>query len=1060
MNKLLKDVLIATAVGLAPLSTLAQEVPNWENPEVIRVNTLPTHSTFTHYKGTNFDKKQKDLSHYQSLNGSWKFNWSQKPADRPADFHQTSFDVSGWKDIDVPSDWQRRGYGTPIYTNIIYPHPKNAPYIPHEYNPVGSYKRTFKVDKAWEGKNVFLHFAGVNSAFYVWVNGKQVGYAQGSKTGIEFDVTEYVKTGANDIAVEVYRWCDGSYLEDQDFWRLSGIERDVFLFATEKTFVRDIKLNPSLDTENYTDGLLSYSIDIQNSSAKKQKGLELQLALKDASGKTVYTTSEAVNIGKSTESVVAKHNIAVGKVDVWSAETPHLYQLDIVLKNKSGDVVDASYQKIGFRTTAVKNGQFLVNGKPVLLKGVNRHEHDPVNGHVVSRELMLQDIIDLKKYNINAVRTSHYPNDPYFYELCDQYGIYVCNEANIESHGYGYKADETLANNPMYKEQHVDRVQRMVKRDFNHPSVVYWSLGNEAGNGSNFKAAYDWAHEFDSTRVVHYERSDYKKSEPRTTDIISWMYMSMDQITKKYLNKNNQLPLEEQRPFIWCEYSHAMGNSNGNFKEYWDWVREERTIQGGFIWDWQDQGLEEKTADGEIYYAYGGDYEPDSIHNDENFCANGIIGSDRAPHPAIQEIKHIYQNQHFIHKGNQKFQLYNENFFKDLKNTKVKWELYENGVLADNGIIMNLNVKAQETVDFNLDFTNKMTADKEYFVNLYILNDGYESLLEKEYVLSSNQFLVQSANTVASVSPVVSSKLKLQEEKEEVIVEGESFKVVFDQNEIGLASYVVNGEELLKERPKLNFWRAMTDNDFGAWKAKNAKDQYYFEWRDHAKNGKVIDRKVEKEEGQYRITYTVALEAINAQNTVTYVVQSNGNIQIESELKAENPEALKFIPRYGMTFAIDKKYDTVNYYGRGPEENYIDRNNGSFVGLYTTKVADLYVPYIRPQENGHRTDVRFVKWMDVNGSGLEVDAAKTVEFNALFNPVADFDPGNEKAQRHTTDIKPRDFIYICIDDKQAGVGGENSWSKRGLAMSKYQLDPSKCKFTFTLKALNEAKDMK
>ncbi|MBD0402029.1 glycoside hydrolase family 2 TIM barrel-domain containing protein [Flammeovirga sp. EKP202] len=1056
MNKPLTNALIV-AMSLVSMTTFAQEIPHWENPDVIRVNTLPTHSTFTHYESTDFRKEQQDLKNYQLLNGQWKFNWAEKPEDRPKDFYQLAYDVSEWKEIDVPSDWQRRGYGTPIYTNIIYPHPKNAPYIPHEYNPVGSYKRDFMLNDDWKGKNIFLHFAGVNSAFYVWVNGVQVGYAQGSKTGIEFDVTEYVKTGANDIAVEVYRWCDGSYLEDQDFWRLSGIERDVYLFATEKTFVRDIKLNPSLDKANYKDGLLSYSIDVQNTSNKKQKGMKLRVSVKDEKGVIVFTNTKEVELDKAESTTVADQNIQMGKVAKWSAETPHLYQLEVALLDKGGEVLDASYQKIGFRTTEIKNGQFLVNGQPVLLKGVNRHEHDPVHGHVVSRAMMLQDIIDLKKYNINAVRTSHYPNDPYFYELCDQYGIYVCNEANIESHGYGYKADETLANNPLYKEQHVDRVQRMVKRDFNHPSVVYWSLGNEAGNGSNFKAAYDWTHAYDTSRVVHYERSDYKKSEPRTTDIISWMYMSMEQVTNKYLKKNNQLPLDQQRPFIWCEYSHAMGNSNGNFKEYWDWVRKERTIQGGFIWDWQDQGLEEKTADGEIYYAYGGDYEPDSIHTDENFCANGIIGSDRTPHPAIQEIKHIYQNQHFIHVDGQNFQLYNENFFKGLEHTTVQWELYENGTLADHGIVKNLNVKAQEKVDFSVDFSYQMEADKEYFINLYVINDGYDNLLEKGHLLSSNQFLLQSANTVSASASKGKAKIQLKEVNDQLILEGNGFEVVFDLEEIGLASYKVNGEDLIKERPKLNFWRAMTDNDFGAWSAKNPKDQYYFEWRDQAKKGKVIDRKIEKEKGCYRIAYTIGLEAMNAKNTVIYKVQSNGDIQVESKLIADQPEALKFMPRYGVTFAIDKKYDTVNYYGRGPEENYIDRNNGSFVGLYTTKVADLYVPYTRPQENGHRTDVRFVKWMDAKENGLEINAAETVEFNALFNPISDFDPGNSKAQRHTFDIQPRDLIYICIDDQQAGVGGENSWSKRGLAMKKYQLDPSNCKFSFTLKALQEDK---
>ncbi|OHX64821.1 hypothetical protein NH26_23965 [Flammeovirga pacifica] len=1039
---------------LAGLASYGQTVENWENPSVIRVNTEPTHSTFTHYKNVNFSKSSQDLDNYKYLNGSWKFNWAEKPSDRPKDFYKSDFDANAWDTIEVPSDWQRKGYGKAIYTNIIYPHPMNAPYIPHEYNPVGSYKRSFDVGEAWMSQDVFLHFAGVNSAFYVWINGEQVGYAQGSKTGIEFDITSFIKQGENDLSVEVYRWCDGSYLEDQDFWRLSGIERDVFVYATSKSRISDIKITSGLEKSQYKDGLLSYTVDTKGISKKNKKKLQLDVVLKDAQGGMVYTKSTP--LAKLEGNTVEVKNHAIENVLTWSAETPHLYQLEVALKDKNGNVVDATYQKIGFKTTEVKNGQFLVNGQPVLLKGVNRHEHDPVNGHVVSKEMMLQDVIDLKKYNINAVRTSHYPNDPYFYELCDQYGIYVCDEANIESHGYGYKADETLANNPLYKEQHLDRVQRMVKRDFNHACVVYWSLGNEAGNGSNFKVAYDWVHSYDASKPVHYERSGYKKSEPVTSDIISWMYMSMEQVTKKLLNKNEGLPAEEQLPFIWCEYSHAMGNSNGNFKEYWDWVRANRSVQGGFIWDWQDQGLEEKTADGEIYYAYGGDYAPDTIHTDNNFCANGIIGSDRKPHPGVVEIKHVYQNQHFEMISPTKFSLYNENFFKDLSNTTVRCELLENGKVVVTKSLDQLNVLPQETKEFDVKLSYEMNPSKEYFINFYLIDNGYEQLLEKGHILSSNQFLIQTTQEQV-VTEIKKQGVKLTEVEEVITITGDNFKVIFDQNEIGLASYIVNGEEYLKERPKLNFWRAMTDNDFGAWHADNEKDQYYFEWRDQASKAKVTGRNVDQKDGVYTVTYEMELAALKAKNVITYTIQPNGAIDVNSEFVAEQPKQLKFMPRYGITLAIDKKYHTVNYYGRGPEENYIDRNNGSFVGLYTTDVADMYVPYIRPQENGHRTDVRNVKWLDKQGKGLEVTASTTLEFNALFNPISDFDPGNEKAQRHTSDVQPKDLVYICIDDQQAGIGGENSWSKRGLAKKQYQLDPSNCKLSFSINTVQGPK---
>ncbi|WP_281613045.1 glycoside hydrolase family 2 TIM barrel-domain containing protein [Flammeovirga sp. SubArs3] len=1052
MNKISK-ALASVCVCLSPLMASAQEVANWENPEVIRVNTEETHSTFTHYQTDNFSKDLKDLDNYKLLNGTWKFNWVPKPADRPADFYKVDYDVSSWNDIDVPSDWQMRGYGYPIYTNIIYPFKMDAPNIPHHNNPVGSYKRSFKVNADWMEQNVFLHFAGVNSAFYVWVNGEQVGYAQGSKTAIEFDISKYVKEGDNDIAVEVYRWCDGSYLEDQDFWRVSGIERDVYVYATPKTFVRDVKINAGLDKSNYENGLLSYRFDIENDIAKKVKGINVDVSVVDAKGQKVFTKSHQVDLDKSSNKFVELEGEDLGKVATWSAETPNLYELQVVMKDKKGNILDATKQHIGFRTTEVKDGQLLVNGQPILIKGVNRHEHDPENGHVVSRELMKQDIIDLKKYNINAVRTSHYPNDPYFYELCDEYGIYVCNEANIESHGYGYKKGETLAQNEMFKEQHLDRVQRMVKRDYNHPSVIYWSLGNEAGNGENFKNAYDWAHEFDTTRPVHYERSEFMKGDNlRTTDITSWMYALTGEVEHKYFKKESKLPIEEQRPFIWCEYSHAMGNSNGNFVDNWNWVRKHHNVQGGFIWDWQDQGLIGKTDDGTVYYKYGGDFEPDSIHTDKNFCANGVIGSDRAPHPAIQEIKHVYQNIHVSALENGKFEIYNEQFFNDLSKTTIKWELLENGKVVKSGQLKDVNVAPQSKVVKSVDFGYTQDASKEYFVNFYVLNNGLEELLDKDYILAADQILVQKAEAQSVAQE--DGKLKVKEDKKSgnIVISNEQYVISFDQKEIGLASVVFNGEELLKERPKMNFWRAMTDNDYGAWKAN--KDKFYFAYRDLASTGKITEVNKEKVGDAYQVTYIVAYESIKASNEVTYLIQPNGEIKIDSKLNVEDPKTLKFLPRYGITMAIDKQFDNVTYYGRGPEENYVDRNIGAFVGLYATTATDMYVPYIRPQENGYRTDVRFVKWTNKAGKGLEVVAADKISFSSLRNPQEDFDGGDWKKQTHTIDIQPKDLVYINLDYRQIGVAGDNSWSKKGgIAKPKYRIDPTKCELSFTLSAI-------
>ncbi|AZQ65114.1 DUF4981 domain-containing protein [Flammeovirga pectinis] len=1055
MNRIAK--LAGVLVALMPLASQAQDKQNWENPEVITVNTLPSKTTFTHFEDLNFNADLSKLDNYQLLNGTWKFNWVKKPADRPADFYKTDYNVADWKEIDVPSDWQMRGYGYPIYTNIIYPHKMDAPNIPHENNPVGSYKRTFDVAADWNDKNIFLHFAGVNSAFYVWVNGEQVGYAQGSKTAVEFDVSKYVKEGKNDIAVEVYRWCDGSYLEDQDFWRVSGIERDVVLYATPKTFVRNVEVQAVLEKTNYKGGTLTYKVDVKNTLAKKVKGYNVDVVLKDKAGKKVYAQNHALALDKNTTALLEATDIAFENVEAWTAETPNLYTLEIALKDKEGKVVDATYQKIGFRTSEIKNGQLLVNGQPILIKGVNRHEHSPINGHVVTKEEMLQDIIDLKKYNFNAVRTSHYPNDPYFYSLCDEYGIYVCDEANIESHGYGYKDGETLAQSEMYKEQHLDRVQRMVKRDMNHPSIIYWSMGNEAGNGQNFRNAYEWIHDYDATRPVHYERSEQMPGDKvRTTDIMSSMYKKTYDVKKKFLKIDAKLPLAEQRPFIWCEYSHAMGNSNGDFVDLWNWVREERNVQGGFIWDWMDQGLEQKTAEGEVYYAYGGDFEPEELHNDNNFCANGVIGSDRTPHPAIVEIKHVYQNIHFKQISKNEYEIFNENFFVSTGNVNFSWNLLENGKVVASGKLSDITIAPQEKLKKSIDFEYDLKQGTEYFVNILADTKEKTALLAANYTVASDQFLLQKGtNTVVAYE----GKLKAKTAKKTKVttITGEDYTFVFDQEGLGLASIKYKGEEMLKERPKLNFWRAMTDNDFGAWKAGKEKDDYYFAYRNVGENAKLIDVQTKKLNGQqFQLTYTYELADLNAKNVVTYVVSTDGAINVHSKLNAEDPKAIKFLPRYGITLAIDKEYNTVKYYGRGPEENYIDRNTGSFVAEYETTVEEMYVPYIRPQENGYRTDARFFQLTSAKGNGVKFVADDVVSFSTLRNSIADFNPADKKLQRHTIDIKPSDTIYIAVDYKQLGVGGDNSWSKNGLAEKQYRIDASKCEFGFTIQSVNSS----
>ncbi|RRQ47990.1 DUF4981 domain-containing protein [Maribacter algicola] len=1032
----------------------AQEIPDWENPEVNAINRLEARATFWHFNEAMLDQKITALENYIDLNGIWKFNWVTKPADRPREFYKQSYDVSNWNDIPVPSDWQMQGYGYPIYTNINYPFPKNAPFIPHDNNPVGSYKRKFNIDKTWEDHKVFIHFGGVNSAFYLWVNGQKVGYSEGSKTPAEFDISNYVKTGENDLAVEVYRWCDGSYLEDQDFWRLSGIERDVYIYATKKISFKDINSKASLHS-NYKDGKLEVLVEVSNHTEKSQNQT-IDIKLLDG--------NEIIFEGSKKIKIEGKRNLATTfvkdflKVQSWSAEIPKLYDLQLVLTGNNGKQLDATKIKIGFRSTEIKNGQLLVNGKPILLKGVNRHEHDPLNGHVISKESMLADIMDFKKYNINAVRTAHYPNHPLWYQLCDQYGIYVVDEANIESHGYGFENGVTLAQDDMFAAMHMDRVQRMVKRDVNHPSIIYWSLGNEGGNGPNFLQAYEWIKNFDPTRPVHYEpsgRPDPEAYQPRNTDIIGWMYEQIPVIENDFLKLDAELPSAQKRPFIWCEYSHAMGNSNGNFADNWEWIRSTPQAQGGFIWDWMDQGLQKISEDGLPYYAYGGDFEPEGVYNDNHYCANGIIGSDREPHPAVWEIKKAYQPVRFGQKSTTEYQVFNENFFVTTSNYTFDWVLLEDGLVVKKEQLSLDVLEPQDTTILNIDFNYEFDRTKEYFINFHVRTSTDQSLLEKDFIVAQDQFLVQKAKN----RPVISTKKKQHVKKlknEEYIVSGEGYEYRFSQEGYGLKSILWRNQELLAEPLEMSFWRAPTDNDLGAWNVLvNPKDSIYYNWRNAGRIYELKDMKVEKGSNkmngkQVAFTYFFLHPTINTKNKISYTVQNNGTLVIESELLPGDDSSLTNMPRYGIRFAIPGDYENVSYYGRGPHENYSDRNTAAHLGMYTSKVKEFYVPYIRPQENGYRTDVRFLSFTNAGNSGLRIEAEDVLSFSSHHNPLEDFDYGNTKGQQHTIDIVPKDKVWLHVDYKQVGVGGDDSWSKNALAKDKYQINPSLTKMSFSM----------
>ncbi len=996
------------------VAAFAQQ-PEWQDLSIISQGTEKPHATFIPYSNEAETLAGAPSPHVQSLNGNWKFHWSKNPASRPIDFYKDNYSVKEWKEISVPGDWQMYGYDYPQYSNIEYPFPKNPPFIPADFNPVGSYKTNFTINKSDLEGEVLLHFGGVNSAFYCWLNGQKVGYSEGSKTPAEFNISSFLIEGKNTLAVEVYRWSDGSYLEDQDFWRLSGIERDVYLVTTPKIRIRDFFATPQLEN-NYQDGKLVVDVAIENKSGQNNGKQTVEVALFDAEGKEIERVNKQVNVTKEGKALL---ELQVSNVKLWSAEKPYLYQLVINLKDTKGNVLQSTGSNVGFREVKIADGQLLVNGQPVLLKGVNRHEHDERHGHVISKESMLKDIELFKQNNINSVRTSHYPNDPLWYQLCDEYGIYVIDEANIETHGFGYDEDKTPANKPEFLEPHLDRMSRMVERDKNHPSIIIWSMGNEAGDGPAFIQGYDWMKQRDSSRVVHYERAERGKGfKERHSDIISWMYARTWDLEKHYIDKY------PDRPFIWCEYSHAMGNSTGNLVDLWDFVRKHKQVQGGFIWDWVDQGLLKKDAEGNEYWAYGGDFEPEGVHNDGNFCLNGLVNPDRSPHPALKEVKHVYQNVHVNKNEAGAIEIFNENFFTDLSEYELSWELLEDGEMLEKKVLKDFDLGPQQRKILNIDLNpTDFNSENEYFINFYVRQKKVAPFLEEGYLLASDQILWQKGEAKAETQSA--SKLKTKDSKESITVSGESFEIIFDKASGHLTS-IKNGEnELLKEPLTFNFWRAFTDNDFGNQMPKRLEV-----WKSATQNQKITSLKlVEKNKSMVKVAQQVRFDSIKSTGTIVYQISGDGSMKVDVSFDYQDAD-LPELPRFGVSMILFDEYKNVEWYGRGPHENYWDRKASAFIGKYSMPVEDLGFAYIRPQENGYRTDTRWLSLLDGNRKGLLIKGEPTFNFSALHNLTSDFDAGMEKKQRHYTDIEPRDLIQLNIDYQQMGVAGDDSWGAR------------------------------
>ncbi len=995
---------------------------DWENPEIFQQNREKARASFFSYstlEKAKGDKPENEV-YIKCLNGKWKFNFTDHSDQGIPNFQNIGFDDSKWDEIPVPGNWEMYGYGYPHYTNVVYPFKSNPPFIQDSQNSVGSYITYFEVDGNWLNREVYIQLGSVKSGYYLWINGKKVGYNQDSKLPAEFNITPYLKEGTNKLAVKVFKFTDGSYLEDQDFWRLSGIQRDVYLYARPKIHISDFFAKALLDA-NYENGEFSLETDIKNTT-KKASNLKLQYQILDADGNNVLSKETSLKSNPSSIHTVSFTG-EIPKVNTWSAENPYLYTLLLNLEDNKGKTIEATSIKLGFRTSEIKGGQLLVNGKPILLKGVNRHEHNQNYGHVVNEENMLADIKMMKLNNINAVRTSHYPNDPLWYKLCDQYGLYIYDEANVESHGIGYNPKNTLANKPEWKAAHVERILNMVERDKNHPSIIVWSMGNEAGTGPNFLEAYKAIHARDKNRPVHYERAEKETDiTEHHTDIISNMYAPIDWVANRWVGT------DAERPFIWCEYSHAMGNSSGNFKEYWDLVRNNRQIQGGFIWDWMDQGLVKYNEEGTKFWAYGGYFEPEGVYNDGNFCFNGLVNPDLTPHPGLFEVKKVYQNIHFknlnISEGT--ITIMNEHFFNDLNNYLIHWDLIENGKVVQTGRFEPTGLSPQTEKEFSLGLKDfKAKNGREYFLNIYAVQGKDTYMIPFGHMVASEQFALSTFEKMF-VKPTTSSKMMLKDTNEAILITGENFTANVSKKTGAITSYKLNNYELMNDPLVPTFWRAPTDNDFG-----NKMPQRAEVWKEVMKNAtveSVTSKTVSPSE--LSVNTTLKLPTVEGEIEINYSIYSDGTITVNYKFEAKKTD-LSEIPRIGMVFRMPKEFNNLQYYGRGPWENYIDRNTGAFVGLYQSKVAEQYVAYGRPQENGHKTDTRWLRLTNQSGLGFNIQAnEQPFEFNALHHSTEDFDSGKKKLLKSPADIKERDFVEVHLDHKMMGVGGDDSWGSR------------------------------
>ena len=1016
-------------------------VPDWENPEMVGRNKEPAHCTLAPYPNTAMalQGKRQASPFYKSLNGNWKFNWVRKPADRPRDFYRPDYDVSGWKDIPVPANWQMQGYGRPIYLNVRYPFPSNPPHIPHDYNPVGSYRRSFVIGPDWKYRQVFIHFDGVKSAFYLWVNGQKVGYSQGSMTPAEFNITKYIKPGENTLAVEVYRWSDGSYIEDQDMWRLSGIYRNVYLFSTPRVHIRDFFVRCDLD-DKYTDGIFQVRPGLISFTDEDLKGWSVEAQLYDAQNLPVLAAplkKQALAI--LNEQYPQRDNVKFALMEArvanpkkWSDEQPNLYTFILVLKDAKGNIIETESCKVGFRKVQIKDGRLLINGRAVRLFGVNRHEHDPDHGRAIPLSRMIQDIKLLKQNNINAVRTSHYPDDPRWYELCNEYGIYLIDEANLESHG----VRGLLSNVPTWHSAFVERAIRMVERDKNHPSVIFWSLGNEAGTGPNHAAMAGWIKDYDPTRPIHYEGAAGKPTDYPYVDMLSRMYARIPEIIRLATD-----PVDN-RPMVLCEYAHAMGNSVGNLKEYWDAIRSHDRLIGGFIWEGADLGLAMVSADGKKFGAYGGffGYKP----HDGNFCCNGLVQPDRKPNPSLHEVKKVYQriNITAIDPAAGNIRIENEYDFTNLDAFKITWELTADGDILQKGTLPKLYLPPKEARELNIPFTKPpLKAGAEYWLKITSALTKNASWARQGHVVAWDQFKVPlKVPAAAGLDIAAMPPVKLRQSAEAFTVSGKDFQLAIGKTSGAIESLTFNGRQLINSPLVPNFWRPPIDNDNG-----NQMPRRLGAWRQAGPKRKVNSVKAEQTRPQVvRITTQATLPVGNSSKySNVYTVYGSGDIIVESSIQPAG-KGLSNLPRFGMQMAIPGEFSTMSWFGRGPHESYWDRKTSAAVGAYSGPVAEQVHLYVRPQETGNKTDVRWMALTNKDGVGLLAVGMPTLSASAWPFTMQDLENA-----KHIHELPRRDTITVNLDYKQMGVGGDDSWGAR--THPEYTLPPKQYSYRFRLR---------